>query len=240
MVSYLNLSRTQNSPEKGNCLRARPWGYGCCHNGGFLLVLGNRGVSDPSGHQGRVAPLPFLADVSLLTTLHSGHLVLPTPLPLPTPTPSPTPLMSTFYFPLPCPRPHGIGFGLRCQTTSKNLPSLFCCASRCVLSLAQLCRYPNVHPNPLQNPLDACVAVYKTRTDSHHFGKSDPANLQIRGRFLVSRVLISTPPKLRICDCAQCKLRPWMWTDRDLRLAFQIQGPNLPSRGRDPGVRGRL
>ena len=112
MVSYLNLSRTQNSPEKGNCLRARPWGYtvcnGCCHSGDF-----------------------------------------------------------------------------------------------CWFWETEVCRTP-------------------------------VATSQIRGRFLVSRVLISTPPKLRICDCAQCKLRPWMWTDRDLRPAFQIQGQNLPSRGRDP------
>ena len=28
------------------------------------------------------------------------------------------------------------------------------------LSLAPLCRYPNTHPNPLQNPLGVCVAVY--------------------------------------------------------------------------------
>ena len=34
------------------------------------------------------------------------------------------------------------------------------------LSLAPLCRYPNTHPNPLQNPLGVCVPVYKLRMTS--------------------------------------------------------------------------
>ena len=37
----------------------------------------------------------------------------------------------------------------------------FGCAHRCVLRLAPLCRYPNTHPNPLQNPIGVCVPVYK-------------------------------------------------------------------------------
>jgi len=37
----------------------------------------------------------------------------------------------------------------------------FGCAHRCVLRLAPLCRYPNTHPNPLQNPLGVCVPAYK-------------------------------------------------------------------------------
>ena len=33
------------------------------------------------------------------------------------------------------------------------------------LGLAPLCRYPNTHPNPLQNPIGVCVPVYKRERD---------------------------------------------------------------------------
>ena len=47
------------------------------------------------------------------------------------------------------------------EAYGNNLPPFFGCAHRYVLSLAQLCRYSNTHPNPLQNPLGVCVPVYK-------------------------------------------------------------------------------
>jgi len=41
---------------------------------------------------------------------------------------------------------------------------LRCACHRVNDGLAPLCRYPNTHPNPLQNPLGVCVPVYKVWT----------------------------------------------------------------------------